>query len=94
MSEDGKYIYHLGLIDYLQDFNFDKFVENKYKSFIDDGNLISAVPPDAYSYRFFNFMQNHVVINQEISDSQREDISYQNIIRKRNVSFYHKVWEL
>ena len=56
MSEDGKYIYHLGIIDYLQDFNIDKFVENKLKSVIDNGSLISAVPPEAYSYRFFNFM--------------------------------------
>ena len=45
MSEGGKYIYHIGIIDYLQDFNMDKWVENQYKSTIDDGSLISAVPP-------------------------------------------------
>ena len=56
MSEDGKYIYHLGVIDYLQDFNFEKWGENKFKSLINDGNLISAVPPDQYLKRFFNFM--------------------------------------
>jgi hypothetical protein len=45
MSEGGKYIYHIGIIDYLQDFNLDKLAENHYKSIIDDGSLISAVPP-------------------------------------------------
>jgi len=56
MSEDGKFIYHLGIIDYLQDWNFDKWGENKFKSLISDGDLISAVPPQKYSHRFFNFM--------------------------------------
>ena len=57
MSEDGKYLYHIGIIDYLQDYNYDKKGENFLKSFIDDGSKISAVPPDYYSVRFFNFMQ-------------------------------------
>ena len=57
MSEGGKYIYHIGIIDYLQDFNTDKFLENQYKSMVDDGSQISAVPPQEYCTRFFNFMQ-------------------------------------
>ena len=32
MSEGGKYIYHIGIIDYLQDFNLEKKMENQYKS--------------------------------------------------------------
>ena len=91
MSEDGKYIYHLGIIDYLQDFNIDKYLENKLKSMLDDGSLISAVPPEAYSYRFFNFMQRHVIINQEISESQKTDISYKRIASKKRTSHYHKM---
>ena len=31
-SKNGKYIYCLGIIDYLQRFNLSKFLENKYKS--------------------------------------------------------------
>jgi hypothetical protein len=65
MSEDGMYLYFMGIIDYLQDFNFDKKFENKFKSNLPgvDGTLISAVPPRDYAVRFFNFMQRHVVIN-------------------------------
>jgi len=75
MSEDGKYIYHLGIIDYLQDFNFDKWAENKFKSLISDGTMISAVPPKNYKERYFNFMQNQVVINQEAVDVTRKEIN-------------------
>jgi hypothetical protein len=91
MSEDCKYIYHLGIIDYLQDFNMDKFLENKFKSMRDDGNLISAVPPEPYSHRFFNFMQNQVVINQRLGDNSREDVKYHNIAGRQKQSHYHKV---
>ena len=57
LSDDGRFIYHVGIIDYLQDFNFDKVVENKYKSLISDGQMISAVHPKLYCQRFFDFMQ-------------------------------------
>lgn len=65
MSEDGKFLYHLGIIDYLQDFNIEKWGENKFKSLISDGEMISAVPPKKYALRYFNFMQQQVVVNQE-----------------------------
>lgn len=45
MSEDGMYLYHVAIIDYLQEFNLIKKIENIYKSKVEDGNLISAVPP-------------------------------------------------
>lgn len=63
MSRDGRFIYHLGIIDYLQDFNFDKWGENKLKSLYYDGDLISAIPPVQYCLRFFKFMQRHVIVN-------------------------------
>ena len=75
MSEDGKYIYHLGIIDYLQDFNMEKKGENWFKSLISDGTMISAVPPKHYKERYFNFMQNQVVINQEAVDVTRKEIN-------------------
>jgi len=31
MSKNGRFIYHLGLIDYLQDYHFEKKVENFLK---------------------------------------------------------------
>jgi hypothetical protein len=45
MSEDGMYLYHMGIIDYLQDFNLSKYGENKLKSIYKDGDEISSVPP-------------------------------------------------
>jgi len=63
MSEDGKFLYHIGIIDYLQDFNIEKQGENFYKSIVSDGNMISAVPPKHYCERFFTFMQTQVIIN-------------------------------
>jgi hypothetical protein len=65
MSEDGMYLYHMGIIDYLQDFNLQKYGENKLKSIYSDGEMISAVPPDRYSMRFINFMQKTVLTNQK-----------------------------
>lgn len=44
-SVDGKYIYHIGIIDYLQDYDFGKKFENWAKSLTHNGKLISAVPP-------------------------------------------------
>ena len=63
MSDDGKFIYHLGIIDYLQDYNIEKWGETQLKSRISDGNLISSVPPKQYMTRYFNFMQSQVIIN-------------------------------
>ena len=74
MSEDGKFIYHIGIIDYLQDYNMEKMGETQFKSMIADGNLISSVPPKQYCTRFFNFMQSQVIINQEAVDVTRKEI--------------------
>ena len=64
MSDDGMFLYFLGIIDYLQDWNWNKWGENRLKSTISDGELISAVAPNKYSLRFINFMQDNVLINQ------------------------------
>lgn len=66
MSEDGMYLYFLGIIDYLQDWNWNKWGEHQLKSQIEDGERISAVPPEKYSLRYINFMQDHVLVNQRI----------------------------
>ena len=46
MSDDGMYLYYIGIIDYLQDYNWNKKGENFLKGFRDDPNEISAVPPE------------------------------------------------
>lgn len=65
MSTDGMYIYHIGIIDYLQEFIWNKQIENKIKTYTSDGKYISAVHPDWYCQRFFEFMQKEVIINQD-----------------------------
>lgn len=64
ISKCGKYIYHLGIIDYLQAYDTGKWAENFFKVWIKqaDGNLISAVHPDLYATRFYRFMRKEVII--------------------------------
>lgn len=87
LSEDGKYIYHLAIIDYLQDFNKNKQMENMYKSMLKDGKQISAVEPKYYCQRFFQFMQNQVVINQEMVDIKRQDINLDKEMDSQKLTF-------
>jgi hypothetical protein len=64
MSANGRYIYHLGIIDYLQDFNMDKIIENKFKIMVNKtGAEISAVEPSRYASRYLKFMRDKVFID-------------------------------
>ena len=66
MSCDGRFIYHIGIIDYLQLFNFAKQVEYLYKDRNSKKHLVSCVPPPPYATRYFNFMQSEVILNQSV----------------------------
>lgn len=59
ISSDGREIYHIGLIDYLQLWDSRKFIENCVKSKIlaRKNETISAVHPDLYMSRFLEFMR-------------------------------------
>ncbi|KNC47995.1 serine/threonine protein kinase [Thecamonas trahens ATCC 50062] len=50
-------VYFLGIIDFLQKYNAKKKLENRYKSLRFDKDTISAVPPDQYARRFFEFIE-------------------------------------
>ena len=64
LSTSGRYIYHIGIIDYLQDYNFEKIMENKFKIFINkQGAQISAIEPKGYYKRYIKFMREKVIIN-------------------------------
>jgi 1-phosphatidylinositol-4-phosphate 5-kinase len=64
MSDDGMYLYHIGIIDYLQDFNVWKKGENLIKGMLgQDKHQISAVPSAEYGERFFQFMKKFVINN-------------------------------
>ena len=66
-SKNMKYIYIVGIIDYLQEYNIKKIIENKYKKLFygDDIVNVSSVEPNFYAERFYNFMKNHLFIYGE-----------------------------
>ena len=61
-SEDGSEMYHIGVIDYLQEWNANKIGEHYCKVFCTkkDGKKISCVEPEYYRERFGDFMQTEV----------------------------------
>jgi len=65
ISADGMYVYSIGIIDYLQNYNNEKHMEHLFKEWRQSGHSMemSAVPPKHYSKRFFEFMSKHVIIN-------------------------------
>jgi hypothetical protein len=67
-SKNKKYIYCLGIIDYLQKFNMSKFLENKYKSIVyrKEAKFVSAVDPLIYSSRLVDFTKQYVFISNNI----------------------------
>lgn len=67
-STCGKYIYHMAIIDYLQEFNLEKWGESRLKTWIlrRPKTLISAVDPDIYRKRFIQFMKTEVLIERNL----------------------------
>lgn len=67
LSKNKKYLYLIGIIDYLQEFNTRKFLENKYKKMLYGKEVanISAVNPTIYSHRMFEFAKNHIFVRGE-----------------------------
>ena len=64
ISQDGNEFYHVGIIDFLQRYDFGKKVENTVrtaKMSPKKAVLISCVEPKKYSKRFFNFCDKHVL---------------------------------
>ena len=56
------YVYSIGIIDILQNYNCDKMSENAAKRCLKrTGTGISAVPPPAYSERFINFVDESLI---------------------------------
>jgi 1-phosphatidylinositol-4-phosphate 5-kinase len=58
LAKGGDFIYHVGIIDYLQVWSFEKRMEAAFKTNVmkRNGELISATEPKAYASRFQNFM--------------------------------------
>ena len=63
LSSNMQFIYHISIIDYLQDYNLDKKMENFVKTiWRGRGSEISAVPPQRYAKRYIEFMDSVVVV--------------------------------
>ena len=58
----GRFIYHVAIIDYLQEWNLNKKAERfvKTKILFKDGNTLSAIEPIEYARRFQHFMSLNV----------------------------------
>lgn len=70
LSSNLQYIYHISIIDYLQYYNLDKKMENLAKTILKGKKAeISAVPPDKYSKRYREFMENYVVVSDKKKSS-------------------------
>ena len=66
-SENGKYYYYFGIIDYLTEFNFRKTLENSFKNLFvsqSDKDKFSAIKPGPYQVRFFDFLRTHVFVKE------------------------------
>ena len=53
--------YHIGVIDFLQPYNYKKEIEYRWKSLIHPKNAYSCIPPDLYAQRFLDFIDKHVL---------------------------------
>ena len=74
ISQCGQYIYHMGIIDYLQAYDGMKRAENFVKVWFKqkDGNLISACHPNLYAKRFYRFMRKEVIIkSSKVAEHER-----------------------
>ena len=59
----GKRVYHIAIIDYLQEWNMQKKLERFTKTVLlgKDGPTLSAIEPEAYATRFRNFVEKYVI---------------------------------
>mmetsp|Transcript_31619 Transcript_31619/g.36095 ORF Transcript_31619/g.36095 Transcript_31619/m.36095 type:complete len:159 (+) Transcript_31619:1964-2440(+) len=76
LSSNMMYIYHVAIIDYLQNYNLDKKMEHLVKTILRGRKSeISAVPPERYSKRYIEFMENQVFIvdKKSLSAEERSD---------------------
>ena len=57
-------VYHIAIIDYLQEWNFDKKFERFAKTILlgKDKKTLSAIEPEAYATRFQSFMEKNVFL--------------------------------
>ena len=60
---NGPRIYHIAIIDYLQEWNLSKKLERFTKTVLmgKDKQTLSAIEPETYGIRFLSFMEKNVL---------------------------------
>lgn len=63
MFTSDKEIYHVSIIDYLQDWSYSKKCERFIKTVLlrKDPTTLSAIEPEQYALRFLHFVQMNVL---------------------------------
>ena len=66
ISADGKWIYHISIIDFLQMWDCSKKTEHFCKTWClgKDNTKISAIAPNKDALRFLRFVRNYVIANR------------------------------
>ena len=85
-SVDGKRLYHIGIIDFLQDFSYAKKIESFIKTTKAKGEqakLISCVHPDFYAQRFLKFMKENVFFYRQDQTVLNISIDSQASVKKK-----------
>eukprot|EP00486_Rosalina_sp_Unknown_P009148 CAMPEP_0201577886 /NCGR_PEP_ID=MMETSP0190_2-20130828/24448_1 /ASSEMBLY_ACC=CAM_ASM_000263 /TAXON_ID=37353 /ORGANISM="Rosalina sp." /LENGTH=269 /DNA_ID=CAMNT_0048010399 /DNA_START=1293 /DNA_END=2102 /DNA_ORIENTATION=+ len=59
-GSEGEILYFCGIIDILQKYNKRKKVENFFRGLNTDTSTISAVPPEQYSQRMYEFLKERI----------------------------------
>ena len=57
-KDEKRRIYYFGIIDLLQKWNSNKKVESLFKGMINEKSKISAIEPNLYAKRFYEFIEN------------------------------------
>ena len=95
VSQDMLKLYHIGIIDYLQEFSRKKKVENFTKTIFKSksgSRKISCVPPQLYGERFVEFMIKEVFDAQKTYDFGL--LRQSSVEHMKNIFIYHMYRQL
>ena len=78
LSTNKDEIYHIGIIDYIQQWNSSKKLENYFKRTIKraDSLLLSAVEPNIYLTRFIAFVIDDFLMSKAICPKNDRTCTY------------------
>ena len=77
MSDCGNYVYHIAIIDYLTDYNMQKWFELQWKHYglNNKKEVISVAHPNMYGNRFIKFLNSQVIVNEKLQRKMKQAIN-------------------